>query len=65
VQVGAILDSPELLQLINGDEYKIRATAPGFLDSWFSAASDVTRESVLEMLGYQTRQDSGIWTETR
>jgi hypothetical protein len=28
VQVGAILDSPELLQLINGDEYKIRATAP-------------------------------------
>ncbi|WP_456504213.1 PxKF domain-containing protein [Arthrobacter sp. UYCu723] len=97
VDVGVILDSSELLEMINGGgapatpvtfdvlaagnassvvasatsgdafvpvsfvladgEYKIRATAPGFLDGWFSATSGATGDSVLEMFGYQSRRD--------
>ena len=40
---------------LNDGNYRIRATAPGFLESWYTASSGSTGEAFLELLGYQER----------
>lgn len=40
---------------LNDGSYKIRVTAPGFLESWYTASSGSTGEAFLALLRYQER----------
>lgn len=48
---------PVSFTLADGN-YKIRASAPGFLGSWYSVSSGAGGEAVLDLLEYQERRDN-------